>query len=64
MVQSLVSNLRKVRDYEDANMPPWASTWMSAHPEDRAQAEALLAQEPAPAHKIPKGQELPGAKLP
>ncbi|MDR3671084.1 MAG: hypothetical protein P4L36_09575 [Holophaga sp.] len=57
VLQSLVSCLRKVRDYEDAVIPPWAEAWMAAHPDDRAEAERLIALEPKPKHKIPKGQE-------
>jgi hypothetical protein len=57
VVQSLASCLRKVRDYEDATLPAWAGAWMAAHPEDRTDAERILALEPRPRHKIPKGQE-------
>ena len=57
VVQSLVGSLRKVRDYEDAVLAPWARDWMAAHPEDASEAERILAREPAPARKIPKGQE-------
>ena len=57
MIQSLVSNLRKVRDYEDAVLPPWAVTWMAAHPLDLAEADRLIALEPKPPHKIAKGLE-------
>jgi hypothetical protein len=57
VLQSLVSCLRKVRDYEDAVMPPWAEAWMAAHPEDRTEAERLIALEPRPKHKVPKGRE-------
>jgi hypothetical protein len=57
VVQSLVSSLRKVRDYEDAVLPPWVVTWMAAHPGDAAEARALVALEPKPLHKIPKGRE-------
>ena len=57
VLQSLVGTLRKVRDYEDAVIPPWAETWMAAHPADRAEAGRLIALEPKPAHKVPKGQE-------
>jgi len=60
VVQSLVSCLRKVRDYEDAVMPPWAETWMAAHPADGAEAARLIALEPRPPHKIPKGRETLG----
>ena len=62
VIQSLVSNLRKVRDYEDAPLPAWAGAWMAAHPGDRVEAEQFISREPVPLHKIPKGQEL--AKLP
>jgi len=57
VVQSLVSSLRKIRDYEDAVLPPWVVTWMAAHPGDEAEAQAFLALEPKPKHKIPKGRE-------
>jgi hypothetical protein len=57
VVQSLLGSLRKVRDYEDAQIPPWVEAWMAGHPADRDQAERLLALEPKPLHKIPKGQE-------
>jgi hypothetical protein len=57
VVQSLVSDLRRVRDYEDATLPPWAADWMAAHPGDRMEAERLIALEPRPARKIPKGSE-------
>jgi hypothetical protein len=60
VVQSLVSCLRKMRDYEDAVMPPWAEAWMTAHPADRDEAARLIALEPKPPHKIPKGRETLG----
>lgn len=56
MVQSLVSWHRKVRDYEDAELPPWVMDWESRHPVDAAEARAILAKEPTPARKIPKGE--------
>jgi len=62
VVQSLLSNLRKVRDYDDARLPEWVVAWMAAHPDDRAEAERLIALEPKPLHKIPKGQERLGDK--
>jgi hypothetical protein len=58
VMQSLVSSLRKLRDYEDATMPPWVQTWMTAHPGDRDEAQHVIALEPKPLRKIPKGQEL------
>jgi hypothetical protein len=57
VVQSLVGSLRRVRDYEDATLPPWVQDWMAAHPRDRDEAEQALALEPRPRHKIPKGME-------
>jgi hypothetical protein len=57
VLQSLLASLRKVRDYEDASIPPWVEAWMQAHPEDRAEAERELALEPRPARRVPKGQE-------
>lgn len=57
VVQSLVSNLRKVRDYEDAELVPWVRDWLASHPADAAEAARLIALEPAPLHKIPKGRE-------
>ena len=57
MIQSLAAAHRKVRDYEDAVLPPWVVAWEAAHPADAAEAQAILAKEPVPAHKIPKGSE-------
>jgi hypothetical protein len=57
MIQSLAAAHRKVRDYEDAQLPPWVVDWEAAHPADAAEALAILAKEPVPAHKIPKGSE-------
>jgi hypothetical protein len=62
VVQSLLSNLRKVRDYDDAAMPAWAEAWMAAHPADRDEAVRLIGLEPKPAHKVPKGKEGPEAR--
>jgi len=56
LVQSLVSNHRKVRDYEDALLPPWVLDWERQHPEDAREASAILHQEPTPTRKIPKGE--------
>jgi hypothetical protein len=58
MVQALVSWHRKVRDYEDAELPPWVLDWEARHPGDASEALAILAKEPVPARKIPKGQAL------
>ena len=57
MIQSLAAAHRKVRDYEDAVLPPWVVAWEASHPADAAEAQAILAREPVPAHKIPKGSE-------
>lgn len=57
LVQVLASNLRKERDYEDGALPDWARAWMAAHPADAAEARAVVAKEPRPARKIPKGRE-------
>jgi hypothetical protein len=57
LIQSLVSGLRKVRDYEDGALAPWVKDWMASHPQDAAEAEEFIAKEPKPAHKIPKGKE-------
>ena len=56
-MQSLVSWHRKVRDYEDADLPPWVLDWEARHPADAAEALAILMKEPAPARRIPKGEE-------
>ena len=57
LLQVLVSNLRKERDYEDGAMPDWVHAWMIAHPDDAGEARAILAQESRPHRKIPKGHE-------
>jgi len=57
MVQTLLSDLRKERDYEDGALPAWARDWMASHPGDAREARALLAREPVPLKKIPKGRE-------
>ena len=56
VVQSLVSWHRKVRDYEDAELPPWVLDWEARHPGDASEAADILSREPAPARKIPKGE--------
>ena len=57
MVQSLVSWHRKVRDYEDAELPPWVVEWEARRPQDAQEALAILALEPPPSHRVPKGAE-------
>jgi hypothetical protein len=56
MVQSLVSWHRKLRDYEDAELPPWVLEWERQNPQDAQEALAILAQEPTPLRRIPKGE--------
>lgn len=57
VIQSLVAAGRKNRRYEDGALPPWVVEWLRTHPDDRARMEAVLAREPVPARKIPKGKE-------
>ena len=57
MVETLASHLRKLRDYEDAALPPWVLDWRAAHPVDFGAAERIVSLEPIPARKIPKGKE-------
>jgi hypothetical protein len=57
MLQSLVAAERKNRSYEDGTLAGWIQDWKQTHPGDWSQVEALLAKEPPPAHKIPKGQD-------
>ena len=56
LVQSLVSWHRKVRDYEDAALPPWVVAWEAERPQDATEALTILGKEPAPARRIPKGE--------
>jgi hypothetical protein len=56
VVQTLAAHHRRVRDYEDAALPPWVAAWEAAHPADRTAALALLAREPVPARRIPRGR--------
>jgi hypothetical protein len=57
IIQVLTASLRKERDYEDAPRPRWVEAWLREHPEDLAKVKAILALEPPPARKIPKGKE-------
>ncbi len=57
VIESLVAQKRKEMRYVDGQVAPWAEQWMTEHPEDRRAAEAVLAREPKPARKIPKGKE-------
>jgi hypothetical protein len=56
LVQSLVSWHRKLRDYEDAELPPWVLDWEAQNPQDALEALAILAQEPPPKRRVPKGE--------
>jgi hypothetical protein len=57
LTQVLAASLRKERDYEDASRPAWVQAWFEAHPGDLEAVRAILAQEPVPARKVPKGRE-------
>ena len=57
VVQSLVSWHRKLRDYEDAVLPPWVLDWEARNPLDAVEALAILGKEPTPTRRIPKGEE-------
>ncbi len=55
VLQTLEAQDRKLRGYEDYALPAWSLQWRKDHPEDAAEAAAVVAQEPAPTRKIPKG---------
>ncbi|MBI4911823.1 MAG: hypothetical protein HY823_03720 [Acidobacteria bacterium] len=57
VVQSLAAQLRKLRDYEDAVLAPWAERWRVERPGDWAEALAVVEREPRPKKKIGKGRE-------
>ena len=57
MIESLTAAGRKEREYEEGQLPPWVEDWKRQHPEDWAEAKAILMKEPPPRRKIPKGQE-------
>jgi len=57
LVQMIIAARRKVRDYEDASIPPWIEEWRLQHPKDWDDASTILSQEPTPVKKIPKGQD-------
>lgn len=56
VLQSLEAQDRKLRSYEDYELPAWSLAWRKDHPEDAAEADAVVAKEPAPAKKIKKGE--------
>ncbi len=57
VIESLVAQKRKERDYADGKIAPWADQWMKEHPLDRKTAQEIVDREPAPKKKIPKGRE-------
>jgi hypothetical protein len=57
VIQMIAAARRKVRDYEDASIPAWIEAWRVSHPQDWDETSAILAKEPIPLKKIPKGQE-------
>ncbi|MBS1767070.1 MAG: hypothetical protein JST05_06675 [Acidobacteria bacterium] len=57
MLQTLEAQDRKVRGYEDYALPAWSVQWRKDHPQDAADAAAIVAKEPAPARKVKKGEE-------
>ncbi|HJU84161.1 MAG TPA: hypothetical protein VJ600_08105 [Holophagaceae bacterium] len=57
VVQTLLSQDRKMRGFEDYELPAWSVAWRAAHPEDEREAQRRLALEPPPARKVPKGEE-------
>jgi hypothetical protein len=57
LLQSLAAAERKNRHYEDGKLPGWVEDWKRLHPEDWLKVEAVLAREPRPGRKIPKGED-------
>jgi hypothetical protein len=57
LLQSLVAAERKNRRYEDGRLPQWVEAWKATHPGEWTKVETLLAREPSPVQKIPKGQD-------
>ncbi len=57
LVQILASYHRKLRTFEDAEMPAWVPAWEQAHPHQARAVAELLAREPMPLRKVPKGSE-------
>jgi hypothetical protein len=56
VVQTLLSQERKARDFEDYKIPAWGKAWREKHPDDLAEARRRLSLEPAPKFRIPKGR--------
>jgi hypothetical protein len=57
VIESLVAQKRKERDYADGQIAPWADQWMKEHPLDRQAVQEIVDREPVPKKKIPKGRE-------
>ena len=57
VTQSLLAAARKDLRYEDGKPPRWVTEWLRQHPGDKARVDALIAREPRPLKKIPKGQD-------
>jgi len=57
MLQTLEAQDRKLRGFEDYTLPAWSVAWRKEHPQDAADAAAVVAKEPAPKRKVKKGEE-------
>jgi hypothetical protein len=57
MIRTLVAAERKNLRYEDGTRPRWVEEWLRSHPGHKAQVDVIMAKEPVPGKKIPKGQE-------
>ncbi len=57
MLQTLEAQDRKLRGFEDYELPAWSVAWRTAHPQDAADAAAVVDKEPPPKHKVRKGEE-------
>jgi len=57
IIQMIAAARRKVRDYEDASIPPWIEEWRLRHPRDWDETTAILSLEPVPLKKIPTGMD-------
>ena len=45
IIQTLISNLKKVKKYKRVTIPLWAKKWIEAHPEDLVEAKRMIASE-------------------
>lgn len=57
LVEVIAAARRRELTYEDGALPPWILQWKGQHPDDWKKAGEILAREPIPATKIPKGRE-------